>query len=134
MITGLEKTLAAWIASFAEEEICSENLPKKNGAVAVRMKDGRKTIGKYLYGTKKRCCEFELRTRVSSGKNGAETAALRLETIAEDCVTQTKPSGITGITITDVYPTGSPVLVNRTNNGDDEYALGMRAEWMEDEE
>ena len=132
MITGIEKTLAAWIRTFAEDEIVLENLPKKNGAVAVCMKDGRTTVEKYMYGIELRGCAFELKTRVSSGKNSAETAAHRLELIAENCFARSKPSGGLGVTITAVYPTGSPVLTNRTNNGDDEYTLEMRVEWMEE--
>jgi len=132
LIKELEKKFTAWINGLTTENIRAEALPKKNGDVSVVMKGDIHSVKKYVYGDELFYAEFELKTRVTSGVFAPDTAAKRLEDIADLCEQSIKPTIATGITVTDVFAVGLPKLTNRINNGDDEYSVLMRILWTED--
>ena len=133
MILSLENLLAAWLSSFSELPTVSlELLPKKNGAIALKMKKGPQIIRRYISGKKLIYAEFTLRMRVSNADTKTRLEALNtLETAGKTI--KNGVDSLSGVNALKAELKDYPKLCQRTDNGDDEYEAAYYIVFSEDD-
>ena len=121
MIKELGKSLVSWVSSFSElPAVSPELLEKKNGGLSLRIKEGPKTVKKYVFGGSVLRAEFALRIRVSDADTKSRLYAVSVLETAGENIARTAPS-LRGASPLFAGTAEYPRLVKRTDNGDDEY-------------
>lgn len=133
MNNSLEKRLVTWLSSLdGLPQVSAELLPKKNGVLLFKIKKGPQIIRRYISGARIVYAEFSLRLRISY----ADTKT-RLDAAAtlENAGLAVK-AGIGALTDINALNAGIkeyPKLLQRTDNGDDEYEASYFIVFSEDE-